>query len=44
MIQAHAKIVFSTLREEAIILGAKEIGSEFVLDHALKGLENYEKK
>ena len=39
-----AKIVFSTLREEAIILGAKEIGSEFVLDHALKGLENYEKK
>ena len=32
------------MNDKIEFLGAKEIGSEFVLDHALKGLENYEKK
>lgn len=40
----EAHLVYSSLKEEAIILGAKEIGSQYVLDHAIKGLENYEKK
>lgn len=39
----NAITVYSALDENPIIVGAKEIGSDYVLTMALKELENYEK-
>lgn len=39
----NAITVYSVLDENPIIVGAKEIGSDYVLTMALKELENYEK-